>query len=126
MVEDAPECVNGHNSNNFGGSNNSGVNGESMPPEDREDQLLQFFVEHGFPLPPKALYRAMKVSEDITFSYRTVQNILERLLQQGDVVRLDKDALDEGILKPLGDDEEDRRTYYFITQQGRERLNNKY
>ncbi len=122
MGEETPSSANGHNSDNFGGSNNSGNKQKRMPPEDREDKVLEFFVKHGFPLPPKALYRAMKVSEEITFSYRTVQNILGRLLEKGDVVRLDKEALDNGVLKPLGDDEEDRRTYYFITDQGRRRL----
>ncbi len=122
MDEQGSDRANTSKNREFGGSNTKGDEAEDMPPEAREDKVLQFFVDHGFPLPPKALYRALKVSEGITFSYSTVQNILRRLLEDGYVCRLDKDKLDEGILEPLPEGESGRRTYYFITEEGRERL----
>jgi hypothetical protein len=105
-----------------GESNTPETNVTDMPPKDREDQVLNFFVEHGFPLPPKALYRALKVTEEITYGYRTVQNILGRLHDDGFLMRLDKDELDKGRIVPLADDQSNRRTYYFITDKGRDRL----
>ncbi len=122
MDEQTSEQPNTSKSEEFGGSNTKGAEAEDMPPEAREDKVLQFFVDHGFPLPPKALFRAMKVSEGITFSYSTVQNILSRLLKEGYVCRLNKEKLDEGVLEPLPEGESGRRTYYFITEKGRERL----
>jgi len=125
MDERTSEQTNTSKKEQFGGSNTGAAEAENMPPEAREDKVLEFFVEHGFPLPPKALYRAMKISEGITFSYSTVQNILGRLLEDGYVCRLDKDKLDDGILEPLPDDESGRRTYYFVTEKGRSRVQNK-
>jgi len=122
MDEQTSDKFNTSKNGEFGGSNTKDAEAEDMPPEAREDKVLQFFVDHGFPLPPKALYRALKVSEGITFSYSTVQNILSRLLEEGYVCRLDKDKLDEGILEPLPEGESGRRTYYYITEEGRERL----
>jgi len=125
MDVETSERTNTSKNGKFGGSNTQANKAENMPPEDREDEVLQFFVDHGFPLPPKALYRAMKVSENITFGYSTVQNILSRLLEDGYVYRLDKDKLDKGILEPIPEDETGRRTYYFISEKGRERLEGK-
>lgn len=93
-----------------------------MPPKERERLVLEFLAEHGIPLPPKAIYRGLKVERNITFAYRTVQNILGRLNEEGQVMRVDKEALDEGRVEPLSEAESDQRTYYFITDEGRERL----
>jgi DNA-binding MarR family transcriptional regulator len=93
-----------------------------MPPREREDKVLKFIEEHGIALPPKAIYRGLKVQEDITFSYRTVQNILSRLNEKGLVMRCDKNELDDGRIVKLPDDAAGRRTYYFITEEGRTRL----
>ena len=93
-----------------------------VPASDREDAVLEFIDRHDIALPPKAIFRGMKREIEITFSYRTVQNILSRLTESGYVVRCDKSALDEGEIQPLDDDDSDRRTYYFITETGRERI----
>jgi|GEM_PF-3989143 len=93
-----------------------------MPPREREDKVLKFLEKHGIALPPKAIYRGLKVQEDITFSYRTVQNIVSRLNDEGYLMRCDKDELDEGRIVELPDDVAGRRTYYFITEEGRERI----
>jgi len=122
MGEETSDNPNTSENGESGASNTKDREAEDMPPEAREDKVLQFFVDHGFPLPPKALYRALKVSEGITFSYSTVQNILSRLLEDGYVCRLDKDKLDDGIIEPIPESESGRRTYYFITEKGRERV----
>lgn len=96
--------------------------GENVPRDDREDLLLSYLAEKNIALPPAAVYRGLKREYRITFSYRTTQRILQALGEEGYVVRCDKDALDRGEIKPLPDDEEDRRTYYFITEKGRERI----
>lgn len=64
----------------------------------------------------------MKVQYDVTFAYRTTQDILKRLLDEGYVMRCDKSKLDEGTIAKLPEDASGRRTYYFITDKGRERI----
>ncbi|GAB6878216.1 hypothetical protein JCM17823_04900 [Halorubrum gandharaense] len=95
---------------------------EFMPAEEREDEVLLFLYEHGIALPPKAIFRGLKVERDITFSYRTIQNILSRLNDSGHVMRCDKEALDQGEIQPLSEDQSGRRTYYYITESGIERI----
>lgn len=93
-----------------------------MPRSAREDLVLQFLLDKNIALPPMAIFRGMKREHSITFTYSTVQRILSDLTDEGFVVRCDKGELDEGRIAPLPDDEKDRRTYYFITDQGRERI----
>ncbi|GGL45106.1 hypothetical protein GCM10009037_30630 [Halarchaeum grantii] len=94
-----------------------------MPPRDRENEVLDFLASHGIALPPKAIFRGLKVERSITFGYRTVQNILKRLLEAGLVMRCNKDALDQGEIQPLPEDASSRRSYYYITDEGRDRVN---
>jgi predicted transcriptional regulator len=121
-VPKIPNSSTRRNSENSGANIMAPENSGCMPTEEREDAILQFFVEHGIPLPPKALYRGLKVQQNVTFSYRTVQNILGRLNDEGMVVRCDKEALDDGRIEPVPEGENGRRTYYFITEEGRKRL----
>lgn len=108
-----------NNSDTINGNDDSG---SRVPPEDREDQLLAFFTEHEIAVPPRVLFRALKVQHNITFSHSTVENILYRLRDDSEVMRVDKNALDNGKIVELPEDATDRRTYYFITEKGRERL----
>lgn len=64
----------------------------------------------------------MKVTEDVHFAYRTTQDILKRLLEDDFVMRCDKDALDDGRIEPVPEDKSGRRTYYYITEKGVERI----
>ncbi len=93
-----------------------------VPPETRENAVLAFLLDHGFAMPPAVIYRGMKATENIHFSKRTVENILKRMHERGYVMRCDKDALNEGRIKPLPEDAEDRRTYYYVTDAGTRRL----
>ncbi|MBX0296788.1 MarR family transcriptional regulator [Haloarcula nitratireducens] len=90
-----------------------------MPPEERRKVVLEFMADHSIALPPKAIFRGLKIEKGITFSYRTVQTILSELEEQGFVARVDKESLDEGNIQPIPEDEAGRRAYYMITMDGR-------
>lgn len=115
-------CANNNSSDKSGVDNNADANGEDVPPEERREVVLDFLAEHDLPLPPKAIYRGLKLQRNITFSYRTIQNILSELLEDGYVIRCDKDALDDGRIAPVDDSKTQRRTYYYLTDKGRERV----
>ncbi|WP_123539426.1 helix-turn-helix domain-containing protein [Halosimplex salinum] len=93
-----------------------------MPAEDRRVLVLEFLAEHDMPLPPLAIYSGLVRYHRITFSYRTVQNILSELTENGDIYRVDTSALRDGEITPIDDDESSRRAYYHITEQGKERV----
>jgi len=95
------------------------ADGGSMPPEERRQAVLEFMADHGIALPPKAIFRGMKVERGIHFSYRTVQTILSELEEKGMVARVNKEALDDGDIEPIPEDEAGRRAYYMITMDGR-------
>jgi len=105
-----------------GGNKPLTTDGSGMPADEREDTILRFLEQHGIPLPPAVIFRGLKIQENITFAYRTVQDILKRLNEQGLVMRCSKEALDEGRIEKLPDDETGRRTYYFITEEGKSRI----
>lgn len=96
-----------------------------MPSEERRNEVLVFLKEHDIALPPLAIYAGLKREKNITFSYRTVQNSLSDLLEDGLVMRVDTTQLRKNsTIKPV-DEESGRRSYYFITDDGRKRLNKK-
>lgn len=94
----------------------------NMPPKDRRDAILYFLYHHGFPLPPMALFRAMKITQNITFSYRTVQNACSEMYDEGLMMRCDKDAMDNGTIKPIEPDSDAQRTYYYPTEAAMGRI----
>lgn len=95
-----------------------------MPAEERRLRVLEFLQEHDMPLPPLAIFYGMYRHYRITFSYRTTQNMLRDLVDSGHVMRVDPKKLREGDLERVADDSSRRRTYYYITQEGRERIEN--
>lgn len=94
----------------------------TMPPEDREDIVLHYLYSIGIPLPPIVIYRGLKINRNITFSYRTVQNIASRLTDEGLMMRCDKTAMDKGRIEPLPSDSDSERTYYYPTQAAMDRI----
>lgn len=92
----------------------------TMPELDKRQLVLAFLAEHDIPLGPIGIYGGLVHTQDITFSYSTVQNIMRELAEQGAVERVQIDP-SAGEVRPLPDDG-DRRAYYLITDQGRERL----
>ena len=107
---------------NFGGANYCAKERNNVPPQERRRVVLEFLDEHGLPLSPKAIYRGLKIQRDITFGYRTVQNILAELAEEGYVMRVSKDALDEGRIDPLPENDSAQRAWYFISEKGRDRV----
>ena len=91
----------------------------NVPPEERRQRVLDFLAEHDMPLPPLAIYAGMRRQYRITFSYRTIQNILGDLVDSGHVFRVDTKKLQEGEITEV--ESGSRRTYYFITDSGRDR-----
>lgn len=94
-----------------------------MPAADRRELVLEFLADHDMPLPPLAIYAGLVQHHRITFSYRTVQNILGELTEAGDLYRVDTSALRDGDIEPISDeDDSQRRAYYHITEQGKKRV----
>jgi len=91
-----------------------------VPPRERRRRVVEFLAEHDMPLPPLAIFAGMRRQYRATFSYRTTQNILSDLVESGDVFRVDTGTLREGEIREI-DDDSARRTYYFVTEAGRER-----
>ena len=84
--------------------------------------MLKFIYEHDMALPPLAIFAGLKRQQGIHFSYRTVQNILSDLMDAGLVERVDTTKLREGEgIQPV-DGGSGRRSYYFITEEGRKRV----
>jgi len=93
-----------------------------VPPEERREVVLEFLDEHDLALSPTAIFRGLKTQRGITFSKRTTSECLSDLLEEGYVVRVDKDALDNGRIEPLPQDESGSRAWYYITDEGRASL----
>jgi len=122
MSKAPKNSVNSRKDDNSGGSNKTVTDNENVPPEDRREKVLAFLGEHDIALPPLAIYAGLKRQEGITFSYRTVQNALSDLIEEGYVQKVDTDKLrDKGQIVPVGDSS-GRRSYYFITEEGRKRV----
>lgn len=122
MAKAQQDSVNSRKNDNSGGSNKTVVNNGNVPPEERREKVLAFIAEHNMALPPLAIYAGLKRQEGITFSYRTIQNALSDLVEAGDVEKVDTDKLrSDGRIEAI-DDDSGRRSYYFITEKGLERL----
>jgi len=93
-----------------------------MPPEARRELVLEFIAEHDMPLPPLAIWGGMKRQYRVTFSYRTLQNILSDLVESDDLFRVDTSNLKDGEIKPIDEDASSRKSYYFITDSGVDRV----
>lgn len=106
----------------IGGNNRIMDENPDMAPEARREFVLSFIDEHDMPLPPLAIWAGMNQHYRVTFSYRTMQNILSDLVEQGDLFRVDTSALREGEVREIADDGSSRRSYYYITDAGRERV----
>lgn len=119
-----PFGTNSHNTDNSGNCNTRASNDETVPPEDRREKVLAFIHEHDMALPPLAIFAGLKRQYDITFSYRTVQNALSDLLDDGYVIRVDTKPLrEDGRIESVDDSGSGKRSYYFITDRGIDRLN---
>ena len=100
-------------------TNKPASNDENVPPEERRERVLEFIDKHDMALPPLAIYAGLVRQKDITFSYRTVQNALSDLIDDGYVFKVDTKELRETAEIVEVDSDNARRSYYFITDDGR-------
>jgi len=108
----------------FGGNKRQVTDGRDMPPEARRELVLEFVVHHDIPLPPLAIWAGLNRQHRVTFSYRTMQNILSDLVDSGDLFKVDTEKLRDGEISEIEGDSSSRRAYYFATEQGIERVKN--
>ena len=95
-----------------------------MPPEARREMVLEFVAQQDIPLPPLAIWAGLNRHYRVTFSYRTMQNILSDLVEGGDLFKVDTEALRNGDIEGIEGDTSSRKAYYFITDAGLERVEN--
>jgi len=102
----------------------SGIDDENVTAEDRRDLVLSFLVEVDIPLPPTAVYAGIRRKYNATFAYRTTQEILKDLVDEGYAIRVNtKQLREKGDIKEIENDPDRRkRAYYFPTDEGRERV----
>ncbi len=106
---------------NIGGANKNPDEADGVAPADRERKVLEFIAEHGFPMPPIVIYRGMRFREDVTFGYSATKDIIERLVDFGELMPVEKDPIEHREIVELPQDT-DARAYYWITDKGRERV----
>jgi len=93
-----------------------------MVKSERKELVLQFMEEHPLALPPVLIYRNLRLHRSLRVGKETVKNYLTELEEEGLVLRIDKQALDDGEIKEADADD---RAYYIINDKGREFLRSK-
>lgn len=116
------ECTQNCQSRSSGDNKRLLADGGDMPPEARRELVLDVVAEHDIPLPPLAIWGALNRQYRVTFSYRTLQNILDDLVESEDLFRVDTGELRKGEIKPIEGDPSSTKSYYFITESGLDRL----
>jgi hypothetical protein len=89
-----------------------------VPELDKREVVLRFLAAHDLPFRTKQLYGALIYQTDITFSYRTMQSLVQELSERGylDRVEIDEQA---GEVRPLPSADERRLAYYVLSEHGR-------
>ncbi|CCQ34292.1 hypothetical protein HLRTI_002162 [Halorhabdus tiamatea SARL4B] len=90
-----------------------------MTKEDRRRQVLAFMKDHPLALSPLLLYRNMRLHQTVTFSVDSLRNYLEEFAEEGLVLRVEKEPLDDGRIVEA---DSGTRAYYVISDEGREYL----
>lgn len=93
----------------------------NMTKEDRRLQVLQFLAEYGLALPPRAIYRNLRLHYNITFGYSSVNNYLDAFVDEGLCDRVDPSKLEDRELVSMPPGKKNR-AYYIITEEGKEEL----
>jgi len=88
-----------------------------MPKADRKRVVLELLSEIGEPLPPLLIYRILRV-RGATFGRRSVMRYCSELCDNGDLQKIDPEAMADGELVAAADD----KGYYLISEQGRSRI----
>ena len=87
----------------------------TMGKRERKRLVLSFLAETRLALPPKALFRNLRLQENATFSEKSLNNYLAELEAGGFVKRVDPEAIEERTIREVDVDE---RGYYLITGDG--------
>ncbi len=95
-----------------------GLETSDMTKEDRRRVLLEFMSEYDLALPPKAIYRNIRLKWNATFSYSSIHNYLEEFEEEGLALRVEPEPLAAREIVEVEDN--DARAYYMITDAGRE------
>jgi hypothetical protein len=119
-----PNCIENTHFERFGGNKPKVFDGGDMPPEARREMVLEFVAQQDIPLPPLAIWSGLNRHYRVTFSYRTMQNILGDLVDNGDLFKVDTEKLRDGEISEIEGDSSSRRAYYFITDSGLSRVEN--
>jgi len=88
---------------------------ETVGKRERKRLVLAFLAETRLALPPKALFRNLRLRENATFSEKSLNNYLAELEAAGLVTRVDPEALEARSVCEVGADE---RAYYLVTEAG--------
>lgn len=91
---------------------------DGMGKEDRKEQVLRILVESGFALPPVVIFRNAKLG-GATFERRSVNNYLNELVEEGRVIRVDSEALDDGKIIEV---DTSTSGYFMATEKGADSL----
>jgi len=91
-----------------------------MSKDERRTVVLTFLRDHELVLKPNAIYRNLRLHQNITFGEQTVRNILHELVERGYVRRVDIQAVKDRELVNV--EKGSKRGAYMITEQGRAQI----
>lgn len=91
-----------------------------MSREDRVDLVLRFMADHELALPPRVIYRNLRLHWNATFGYSSMKNYLRQLVTDGYLRRVHPERLEDRALDEV--DDGDQKAYYIITEEGRHSL----
>jgi len=90
-----------------------------MVKSERKELLLEFMSEHPLAMSPVMLYRNLRIHRDLRVGKETVKNYLQEMAEEGLVLRIDKQALDDAEIREADPDD---RAYYIISDAGRDSI----
>ncbi len=97
MPKDERDCITSQQSDNSAEVKQDGADSGRMAPRDRRAQLLAVLEASGTAMRGVDVWRTAKL-HGATFERRTATNYLGQLLESGDVLKVDSDALGDGDL----------------------------
>ena len=86
-----------------------------MPKEERQRLVLDFMARHELALPPRVIFRNLRLRHNATFARRTLVNYLDDLVEDGLLMRVQPNKLEDRELVAA-----DGSGYYLITDAGYE------
>jgi len=87
----------------------------TMGKRERKELVLTFLSETRLALPPKVIFRNLRLKHNATFSEKSLNNYLSELEAQDFITRVDPEALEQRTVSDVGPDD---RGYYLITESG--------